>query len=60
MASDYGAAAGDLPGLIESGSRGGMLWFLRAMVRAEVRPGVTFHWEGGEHPVSMEEGFRSP
>ena len=33
------------------------LRFLRSMLAAEVERGAVFHWEGGEHAVSVEELF---
>src|SRR5690349_23988522 len=31
--------------------------FLREMLAAEAKQGAVFHWEGGEHPISIEELF---
>ena len=33
------------------------LRFLRTMLAAEAERGAVFHWEGGEHAVSVEELF---
>jgi hypothetical protein len=33
------------------------LRFLRSMLAAEAERGAMFHWEGGEHAVSVEELF---
>jgi hypothetical protein len=33
------------------------LRFLRSMLAAEVKGGAVFHWEGGQHEVSVEELF---
>ncbi|HKB02457.1 MAG TPA: hypothetical protein VKD90_09565 [Gemmataceae bacterium] len=33
------------------------LRFLRQMLAAEADRGAVFHWEGGEHPVRVEELF---
>lgn len=33
------------------------LRFLRSILAAEVERGAVFHWESGEHPVTVEELF---
>lgn len=33
------------------------LRFLRDMLAAEAGRGAVFHWEGGEHPISVEDLF---